>query len=246
MSNESTWSAEEFGKEWAPVYDAMFDRDDTDEAVPALVRLADGGRVLEMGVGTGRLAIPMAASGLEVHGIEASPEMVEQMRAKEGGDAIPVTLGDFAEVRAEGQFDFVFCAYNTFFSLPTQDAQCRFMTSAAAQLAPGGRLLLEVFVPDVSAFHDDQVVEDAAMADGHTGVDVERHDPVTQQIFYARVIAKVRWARHRYCWPPEIDLMARLAGLELESRWGGWDEEPFTRSSKRNVSVYRLPASSSA
>ncbi|GAA0712659.1 class I SAM-dependent methyltransferase [Dactylosporangium roseum] len=242
MNQRTTWKAEDFGEVWAPLYDHMFDRDDTADAVPALIKLADGGRVLELGIGTGRLAIPMAEAGLDVHGVEASPAMAEQMRAKPGGDRIPVTIGDFTQVRAEGRFDFIFCAYNTFFALPTQDDQCRFMTNAATQLAPDGRLLVEVFVPDLGKFHDDQVVRAADLDDGHTALEVERYDPVTQQIFYARVIAKARWAKHRYCWPTEIDLMARLAGLELTDRWGGWCGEPFDRHSTRHVSVYRRPA----
>jgi SAM-dependent methyltransferase len=236
------WSPEEFGQVWAPLYDHMFDRSDTDEAVDALTKLAGGGRVLELGIGTGRLALPLAERGLSVHGVEASPAMAEQLRAKPGGDRIPVTIGDFTEVRAEGRFDLVFCAYNTFFALPTQEAQCRFMVNAAAQLEERGRLLLEVFVPDMRRFHDDQVVQAEDIGDGHTALEVERHDPVTQQIFYARVIAKARWAKHRYAWPSEIDLMARLAGLELAERWGGWDGRPFVRDSGLHVSVYQRPA----
>jgi SAM-dependent methyltransferase len=240
------WGPEEYGEAWADVYDRVHaEGPDTDAEVEALVRLAAGGRVLEFGIGTGRLALPLAASGLEVHGIDASQAMVARLRAKPGGERIPVVIGDFADARAEGRFDLVLLAFNTLFNLPSQDAQCRCFANAAAHLTPRGVFVVDAFVPDLRRFHDDQAVRAADLgSDRNVVLEVARHDPVTQRIVSARVVidrgVETRTMKIRYAWPSEIDLMARLAGLELAERWGGWSGEPFTRDSPSHVSVYRL------
>ncbi|MGH8885633.1 MAG: class I SAM-dependent DNA methyltransferase [Egibacteraceae bacterium] len=241
------WGAAEYGDQWAAVYDRipMRSQAETDEAVEALARLAGGGRVLELGIGTGRLALPLAARGLDVHGIDASEAMVAQLRAKPGGDAVPVVIGDFADACADGQFDLVVLAFNTLFNLPTQGAQCRCFANAARHLTEGGVFVIEAFVLDMRRFDDDQAVRALDVEDLHVVLQVSRHDPVAQQILGARVViddeagVRVLPLKIRYAWPSEIDLMARLAGLDLAERWGGWSGQPFTRDSKSHVSVYR-------
>jgi SAM-dependent methyltransferase len=241
------WNAAEYGDEWAAVYDRipMRSQAETDEAVEALARLANGGRVLEFGIGTGRLALPLAARGLEVHGIDASEAMVVQLRAKPGGDAIPVVIGDFVDTRADGRFDLVVLAFNTLFNLPTQTAQCRCFANAAHHLTGTGAFVVEAFVPDMGRFDDDQTVRALDVTDVHVALEITRHDPVVQQVHSARVMIddaagiQILTVKIRYAWPSEIDLMARLAGLELTERWGGWSGQPFTRESTSHVSVYR-------
>jgi SAM-dependent methyltransferase len=241
------WRPEEYGEAWADVYDRVHDqRLNTDEAVEALARVAGGGRVLEFGIGTGRLALPLAARGLQVHGIEASEAMVARLRAKPGGERLPVVMGDFAEVRAEGQFDLVVLAFNTLFSLPSQDAQCRCFVNAAQHLTPRGAFVIEAFVPDLRRFYDDQAVRAGEPYDQNVVLEIERHDPLTQRVTSAQVViderVQSRTIKIRYAWPSEIDLMARLAGLELAERWGGWSGEPFTRESSTHISCYRPKA----
>jgi SAM-dependent methyltransferase len=244
----SDWDAAEYGDQWAAVYDRLHGtKPETGEAIDALARLANGGRVLEFGIGTGRLALPLAARGLEVHGIDASEAMVTRMRAKPGGNDIPVVIGDFAEARAEGRFDLVVIAFNTLFNLPTQEAQCRCFANAAAHLTAQGALVIEAFVPDMRRFDGDQTVRALDIEDAHVVLDIARHDPVTQQIVAAHVVIHHEFGlqtlplKIRYAWPSELDLMARLAGLERADRWGGWSGEPFTRESRSHVSVYNRP-----
>ena len=199
--------------------------------------------MLELAIGTGRIALPLAARGLEVHGIDASPRMVERLRAKPGGAAIPVTIGDFAEVTAESTYSLVFVAFNTLFALTTQERQVRCFANVAERLGPGGRFVIEVFVPDVTRF--DRGQRFAATAVEHDGIRIEasRHDPVaqtieTQEIDLGTSSIRLQPIHIRYAWPAELDLMGRLAGLRLQERWGGWRREPFTAASKQHVSIY--------
>jgi SAM-dependent methyltransferase len=241
------WDAAEYGDQWAAVYDRNLPRlqEHTDETVEALTQLAKGGRVLEFGIGTGRVALPLAARGLQVYGIDASEVMLAQLRAKPGGDAIPVVVGDFADTRAEGRFDLVVLVLHTLFNLATQDAQCRCFANAARHLNDQGVFVIEAFVPDMHRFGDDQVVRALDVDNVHAVLQVARHDPVTQQVRSARVVIDEQHGvlmlpvKIRYAWPAEIDLMARLAGLELIERWGGWSGEPFTRDSCLHVSIYQ-------
>jgi len=238
------WRSEEYGDQWAPVYDLIHERrPGTPEAVEALARLASGGRVLEFGIGTGRLALPLAARGVEVHGIDASEAMVAQLRAKPGGDQIPVVIGDFAHARADGGFAVVLLAFNTLFALPSQNAQCACFVNAARHLTEHGTFVVEAFVPDLKRFQDDQTVRAMEVETGNTLLEVSRHDPVSQQI-RGKIVALEDGLRTlsvdlRYAWPAEIDLMARLAGLGLAERWGGWTGEPFIRESTSHISIYR-------
>ena len=235
-----------YGDRVADVYDEWYDLVDPTAECALLAELAAGGRALELGIGTGRVAIPLAALGVEVHGIDASPAIVDKMRAKPGGDAIPVTIGDMADVPVDGDFSLVFVAFNTFFMLTTQEAQERCFRNVAAHLPPGGRFLVQVFVPDTSRIERgehlavksvglDQVRLDATLFDA-----AEQRTDTTQIRITEQGIRLVH-ARIRFAYPPELDQMARQAGLELESRWGSFARDPFTDDSPIHVSVYRRP-----
>lgn len=237
-----------YGDGIADMYDAWYQGDDPAPIVDRLLALAGDGPVLELGIGTGRIAIPLTATGLTLHGIDASSAMVEKLRAKPGGESIPVTVGDFAEFDLEGRFSLVFVVFNTFFGILEQRDQVRCFQCVAEHLAPGGRFLLECFVPDLGRFDRGQRLSVAAIDDAAIRIEASMYDPVAQRV-KAQVVSLTESGSRfyplqvRYCWPSELDLMARLAGLELEHRWGGWNEEPFTADSGSHVSVYRKPDS---
>jgi SAM-dependent methyltransferase len=216
-----------------------------DPAVDILARLAgQRGTALELGIGTGRIAIPLAARGVAVTGIEASPRMVEQLRAKPGGAQLPVTMADMAQVPVSGSFDLVYVVASTLYCLTDQDSQAHCLTRAAARLRPGGHLVVEAFVPDPTRFHRGQRVETRAVDTGSVRLDVARHDPVGQTVFAQQIAITADGVRlcpvHlRYIWPAELDLMARLASLTLVQRDGGWRGEPYTAASGSHVSIYQ-------
>jgi SAM-dependent methyltransferase len=217
--------------------------------VEVLAGLAGDGAALELAVGTGRIALPLAARGVPVAGIELSPDMVAQLRAKPGGDAIAVTIGDMATTRVAGTFQLVYLLYNTIGNVETQDRQVACFANAAAHLAPGGCFVLEATVPDLRRLvpgHDAVVFAHAA---GYVGYD-RYDDLVAQHAVSHHFVADGAGTREvrtpfRYVWPSELDLMAKLAGLELAHRWAGWDGSPFTGDSPGHVSVWRSPALSS-
>ena len=232
-----------YGDRIADVYDEWHAELDPTEAVALLAELAGGGPVLELAIGTGRVALPLAEQGLEVHGIDASEAMVAKLREKPGGDRIPVTMGDFADVAVEGCYPLIFVAFNTFFALLTQDDQVRCFENVAAHLTEDGAFVMEAFVPDVTRFDRGQRVSVFNIEVDSVRIDVDRHDVVAQTIEAQHVIVSGSGIRFqpvhlRYAWPAELDLMARLAGLRLRSRWAGWKREQFTAESTRHVSVY--------
>lgn len=234
-----------YGDRIAAIYDEMHEgKLDTEGAVSFLADVAGKGPVLELGIGTGRVAVPLVERGLEVHGIDASEAMVQRMRARPGGDRIAVTLKDFAGVDVDGTFSLVFVVYNTLFALVNQEDQLRCFRNVAARLAPDGIFVIEAFVPDLARFDRyQQRVEAGDVSLDRVHLEVARHDPVNQRIDGQHVIISEAGTRlypvHlRYAWPSELDLMARLADLRLRERWGGWRREPFTKSSERHISVY--------
>lgn len=241
---------EAYGRSIGEEYDALYDDVlDTETTVAVLAALAEGGPVLEMGIGTGRLALPLAARGLEVAGIEASPVMVERLRGKPGGEHIPVVLGDFAEVRVPGEFALVVLAFNTVFALPTEDAQVACFENAARHLRPGGRFVVDSWVLDPARFADGAGVSVRYVTGDRLSLDAGRLDAAASRMETVQVVlseGRVRLfpANHRYVGPPELDLMARLAGLRLEARWAGWDRAPFGPASRIHVSIYRRPGGS--
>jgi SAM-dependent methyltransferase len=206
------------------------------------------GRVLELGIGTGRLALPLAGRGLQVSGVDASPAMVERLRAKPGGADLPVVVADFADVGSvvDGEYDLVLVAFNSLFELLDQDSQCRCVAGAARLLAAGGVLVVEALAPELTRL--EQSLSVTSLGADEVVLQATRHDPLTQVVSGHDVVLSegggvrlLPWSI-RYASVPEIDLMARLAGLELRERWGGWEREPFTATSARHVSVYGRPA----
>ncbi|HZA26402.1 MAG TPA: class I SAM-dependent methyltransferase [Actinomycetota bacterium] len=239
------YDASTYGDRIAPIYDELIEgKFDTEGAVTFLAELAGTGPILELGIGTGRVALPLAERGLEVHGIDASGAMVEKLRAKPGGDRITITLNDFAGVDVEGAFSLVFVVFNTLFALATQDDQVRCFGAVADRLTPDGVFVMEAFVPDLSRFgRYHQRVEAGDLSVDRVRLEVARHDPVNQRIDGQHVViseteTKLYPVHLRYAWPSELNLMARLAGLRLRERWGSWRRDPFTESSERHISVY--------
>jgi SAM-dependent methyltransferase len=203
------------------------------------------GPVLELGVGTGRLALLLAARGIDVHGVDASTAMVERLRAKPGGDRVKVVMGDFGKVDllVEGRYGLAYLVFNTLFELESQARQVRCFQGVAARLLPGGAFVVEAFVPDLSRL--DRALTVSGVDDEGAQLQATRHDPVTQvvrgQTMTITSGGVALWPFEiRYATVPETDLMARLAGLRLRERWGGWAGEPFTEASSRHVSVYEL------
>lgn len=246
MKDQSNKREETYNDRCADVYDQWFGYFD-EAAVDVLEELAGGGRALELGIGTGTVALPLAARGVEVHGIDASPEMVAALRAKPGGESLPVTMGDFAGINVEGEFSLVYVVYNTLFALQTQEEQVRCFRGVAARLAPGGAFVVEAFVPDLVQLSAGRGVRLLHMTDDRVGIKVYEHDPVGQKLRSRHVVFKDGGTRVfpvevRYAWPSELDLMARLAGLRLRARWGDWRRGAFGAQSEKHVSVYERPA----
>ena len=234
-----------FGPEAARRYDDQARGDEAD-AARLLAELAGEGPALEFAIGTGRIALPLVEHGVEVHGIELSPHMIEQLRAKPGGAELPVTLGDMARTQAEGSFRLVYLVYNTIFNLLTQDDQVACFQNAARHLTDDGAFLVETAVPSAWINPPNYVRPEWIAADA-VGFDVARYDPVTQILDENHVRISGEGVTFspivcRLAWPAELDLMARLAGLILTERWGGWHKQPFTAESLLHVSVYRPTA----
>jgi SAM-dependent methyltransferase len=231
-----------YGDHLADVYDEWFSRIE-DAAIDSLAEMSKGGRVLELGIGTGRVALPLVARGIEVHGIDASEAMVSRLRAKPGGESIPVAMGNFADVPVEGEFSLVFVAFNTFFALLTQEEQVKCFRNVGAHLAEGGAFVIDVFVPDMKRFTGGQEVRTHAVTTEEVSIQVSQHDPARQRVKGQFIVlrndqVKLYPVEIRYCWPSELDLMAQLAGLRLRHRWGGWTRGEFTSASDKHISVY--------
>ncbi|MEU4574759.1 MULTISPECIES: class I SAM-dependent methyltransferase [Nonomuraea] len=241
------FDASAYGRGIADIYDATVRGLPTDQAVDLLHELADGGPVLEFGIGTGRLALPLAARGLEVAGIDGSAEMVEVLRGKPGGDRVPVTIGDFSTATADGSYALVVLAANTVYALPSQDAQVACFRNAAAHLRPGGRFVIEAWVPDPAAFRDGSALRLLSMTEDAVVAEAAVLSPAGQHMHTTRIRLTAEGVRllpanHRYAWPAELDLMARLASMEREHRWSDWARTPFGDDSRAHVSVYRRSA----
>lgn len=239
-----TYDASTYGERIAEVYDDWPRLPtNTGPAVEFLAAVAGPGPVLELGIGTGRIALPLLERGFSVHGIDASPAMVARLRAKPGGDRIPVVMGNFADMAIEGRFSLIFVAFNTFFGLLSQDEQLRGFAGIAEHLTDDGVFVIEAFVPDLTRFDHGQRVGATEVNTDAVYLETSVHDPVAQRIRSQQVVVTERGVRLypvevRYAWPSELDLMARLAGLRLRERWGGWSRERFSASSGAHVSVY--------
>jgi SAM-dependent methyltransferase len=221
-----------------------FDPAVLDPAVEVLADLAGDGRALELGIGTGRVALPLAARGVEVHGIEISRAMVERLRAKPGGNTVGVTIGDMATTRVEGSFSLAYLVYNTIMNLTTQESQVACFRNVAEHLAPGGSFLVEVMVPELRRLPPGER-HHVFSADGDRwGID--EYAVATQGLVSHHLeVVDGRLDRgsmpFRYVWPSELDLMARLAGMRLHERWATWSREPFIDESRQHISVWELP-----
>jgi SAM-dependent methyltransferase len=238
------YDASTYGERIADVYD-QWPRlpADTERAVEFLAAVAGRGPILELGIGTGRLALPLAQRGFAIHGIDASPAMVDRLRAKPGGDRVAIAMGDFADMAIAGRFSLIFVAFNTFFGLLTQEAQTRCFRGIAEHLTDDGLFVIEAFVPDPTRFTHGQRVGATDVGSDAVYLETSVHDPVAQRVRSQHVVITEQGVRLypvevRYAWPAELDLMARLAGLRLRERWGGWSREDFGASSGAHVSVY--------
>lgn len=231
-----------YGERIAEVYDRFFS--DVDEAaIDLLEELAGGGPVLELGVGTGRIALPLHERGVKVVGIDASPAMLARLREKPGGDEIEVYEGSFVDLPVEGAFSLIFVAFNTLFALLTQDEQLRCIRNVASHLADDGVFLVEAFVPDLCRYDRQQRVNTVRLSEDEVHLDMSQLDPVSQQVTSQRVVLSsdgidLYPVKLRYIWPSELDLMARMAGLQVVHRWGDWQKGEFSATSGKHVSVY--------
>jgi SAM-dependent methyltransferase len=239
-----------FGERVAERYDEssadMFEPAVVDPAVDFLAELAGSGAALELGIGTGRLALPLAQRGIRVHGIDLSEAMVARLRTKPGAEDIEVTIGDFATTRVEGTFSLAYLVFNTIMNLTTQDEQIACFENVAAHLEPGGCFVIEVGVPALQRLPPGETVRAFDISATHLGFD--EYDVVSQGLIshhYSVVDGKLELhsVPFRYVWPSELDLMARLAGMRLRERWSGWKREPFASDSRKHVSVWEKPGS---
>ncbi|HEX6307761.1 MAG TPA: methyltransferase domain-containing protein [Longimicrobiales bacterium] len=235
--------ASTYGDRIADWYDSMHPAVDP-AAIELLAELASGGPVLELGIGTGRIALPLASRGLRVQGVDASEAMVARLRAKPGGQDIPVTITDFREFDLQRTFPLIFVAFNTIFALPTQDDQVQCFRTVARHLGADGCFVVEAFVPDLTRFDRNQRVSMGNFDLDSAMLELSHHDPVRQRIDAQLLYLSPQGIRLypvqlRYAWPAELDLMARLAGLTLWQRWSSWNREPFGAASGFHVSVYR-------
>ena len=236
-----------WGREIAETYDktyaAKFDPSVLEPMIELLSELARGRRALEFAVGTGRVALPLSDRGVAVHGLELSPDMVEQLHRKPGAAAVAVTIGDMTHARVPGVYELVYLVANTIMNVTTQDEQVAVFANAATHLCPGGYFVVEVIVPQLRRVPPGEVARVFSMEANHVGV--ETFDDTVEQIAWSHHWTDVdaRLVRHsapyRYVWPSELDLMARLAGLRRHARWASWTREPFTSDSTSQVAVYQ-------
>lgn len=238
----SDYSEETYGERVAGVYDEWFPSSDPD-AITFLAELAGDGKALELGIGTGRFALPLLAKNVEVHGVDAAESMIARLRSKPNADRIRVTKGNLADVPVDGEFQLIYVVFNTIFVLTSQDEQVRCFRNVASHLTKTGCFVIEAFVPDVARFGRGRVNWPTTVTSNRVELDVGEHDSVTQKVVSQKVVitdGSVRLfpIQIRYAWPSELDLMAQLAGLRLRERFGGWRREPFTSASQKHVSVY--------
>ncbi len=241
MADEDGYFDESVAANYDESSEEMFEAGVVDAAVEVLAELANGGAALELGIGTGRIALPLARRGIAVHGIDLSRAMVTRLRAKPGGDAVGVTIGDFATTRVDGTFSVAYLVFNTIMNLTTQEAQVACFRNVAAHLEPGGCFVVEVMVPELRRLPAGQTVVPFHVSS--TGWAFDIYDVATQAMSsnYVEIVdgrGEYRSIPFRYVWPAELDLMAQLAGLRLRERYDGWTRDPFTSESRQHVSIW--------
>jgi SAM-dependent methyltransferase len=242
-------AVDRFGPEVADRYDERYayleEAPVVEPIVDLLEELAEGGTVLELGIGTGRIALPLARRGVPVHGLDLSEAMVSKLRDKPDAERIEVTMGDFASARVVGAtFSLVYLVANTIMNLTTQEEQVACFRNVAAHLEPGGRFLVEVGVPGLQRLPPGERYQPFVVSPRHLGfdeIDVATQQLVSHHYWIEDGEVQVIAPPFRYVWPSELDLMAQLAGMTLEARWGGWAREPFTSESRKHVSVWEKP-----
>jgi len=232
-----------FGRQWADGYDGPGNPDPS-AAAEFLAGLAGGGPALELAIGSGRVALPLAERGVPVEGIEASPEMVELMRTKPGGDRIPVVIGDMADVAAPGPYPLVYLVYNTLFNLTGEGRQEDCFRNVARVLAPGGAFVIEAYVPDPADFDRDEQLQVRSVTEDEVTMRVHRYDRVAQTFLRQTITftdgrVELKPFGMHYRWPEQLDELAAAVGLRLEDRYAGWQREPFGPDSREHISVYR-------
>jgi SAM-dependent methyltransferase len=231
------WIAQRYEALWPE----LFDPAELDPAVAFLAELAGGGPALELGIGTGRVALPLSRRGVHVHGIELSPAMVAQLQAQPGAAEVGVTIGDFATAKVGDTFTLAYLLRNTITNLTTQDEQVESFRNAAAHLEPGGCFVIENYIPELQRLPPGETVHVFTATPAHVGF--EEYDVATQIAFshhYWVIDGQLATfsSPHRYVWPSELDLMARLAGMTLRERWSNWHRAPFTSESRNHISVW--------
>ena len=241
------YADETYGERVAGIYDEWYSEYDP-HAIDVLAELAQNGRALELGIGTGRIALPLSERNVEVHGIDAASSMISRLRSKPGSDRISVTQGSFADVSVDGEFALVYVVFNTFFALSSQEEQVRCFRNVAAHLSPGGCFVIEAFVPDMTRFDHEQSNWATKVTEDLVELDVGRHDQATQRVVSQKIVitdgnVRLYPVQIRYAWPSELNLMAQLAGLRLRERWGNWNREPFTAESGKHISIYQKQSS---
>lgn len=250
MPDVAAYGPSTYGDRIADYYDEMvgqlFPAAVTEQAVSFLADLAGAGPVLELGIGTGRVAIPLANRGVAVTGVDASEAMLARLRSRPGGDKISVVLSDFGDFIVGERFRVIYVVFNTFFALLTQDTQVGCFRRVAEHLSDGGVFVMEAFMPDPTLYSRGQRLAARDVEPGRLLLDAARHDPITQRVSAQHVVidehgVRLYPAELRYAWPSELDLMAELAGLRLRDRFGNWQRGPFEGGSGSHISVYARP-----
>jgi SAM-dependent methyltransferase len=236
------YNYETYGERIAGVYDQWYSDVDP-AAIDFLAELAHGGRALELGIGTGRIALPLSQRGVSVSGIDLSEAMVAKLHAKPGGETIPVSMSNFVDVQVEGQYSLIYIVFNTFFVLLTQEEQIRCFQNVARHLAVDGAFVIEAFVPDMARFVGKQAIRVVRLEEHEVQLDASQLELDTQVIISQHVVLTETGTRFypvklRFVWPSEMDLMAQLSQLSLKARWSDWRKTPFSADSGKHISVY--------
>jgi hypothetical protein len=237
------YSNETYGERVAGAYDEFYPNLDP-HSISLLKELAGQGKALELAIGTGRVALPLSASNVEVHGIDIAPAMIEKLKSKPGGDRINVVKGDFADVSVSDHYSLIYIVFNSFFLLLSQEEQVRCFRNVAAHLSENGSFVIEAFVPNLKRFTGNQVNWVSDITTDQVVLDAGQHNSATQRVNSQRVVltegnVQLYPVQIRYAWPSELDLMAQLAGMRLHERYADWQRQPFTSDSDKHVSIYR-------
>jgi len=238
------YDAGTYGNRHAEIYDEFVSTYDP-ACIERLAEFSKDGPALELGIGTGRIALPLHEKGISVQGIDASEEMLDKLRAKPGGTEIELVTDSFAQFDLDRQFNLIYVVVNTFFALLSQDEQLECFASVRKHLTPDGVFVMEAFVPNPARFEDGQTVRAVRLTENEAIFEISQHDPAAQIVTAQHVWMSsdgyhLYPVKLRYAWPSELDLMARIAGLSLRHRWSSWSKEPFTSTSIKHVSVYAL------